>query len=50
MAKTKRQNLTWSGEDILTFLDVHRNFETLRDRPTANENYMKKNAREHSTV
>ena len=36
----KRQNLRWSGEDILTFLDIYSNFETLWD--TANENYMKK--------
>ena len=36
----ERQNLRWSGEDILTFLDMHRNFNTLWD--TANENYMKK--------
>ena len=42
----KRQNFRWSVEDILTFLDIYRNFETLWG--TANENYMKKNAREHS--
>ena len=41
----KKQNLRWSGEDILVFLDIYRNFEALWD--TANENYMKRNAREH---
>ena len=41
----KKQNLRWSGEDILVFLDINRNFEALWD--TANENYIKRNAREH---
>ena len=41
----KKQNLRWSGEDILVFLDIYRNFEALWDTP--NETYMKRNALEH---
>ncbi|RUM29381.1 MAG: hypothetical protein DSY42_06650 [Aquifex sp.] len=43
---TDKQVLKWSGDEIIRFLDIYRKYEGLWD--TNNENYMKRNAREHS--
>ena len=43
---SKKQGLKWNGNAVVDFLNIYKKYEILWD--TNNENYLKKNAREHS--